>query len=276
MLTLRLRTIPALARRCLYQTDKRFLSSTSVVFSGHNKWSKIKGKKGVEDAKKSALYGKAARDILTAARAGGSPNPETNTALANAIRKAKDNGVPRDNIETSLAKARRGKDAGHQFVQYELIYNGSVGIIVDCHTDNTNRTIGNLREIWNSHGARPGPVKFLFQHRGVVRIRLDKEHHEALLGEVLEAGVEDFSELVEDDLAINGLELICPPNQLADVTSAIQRIGQGEIIANEIEYAPIDEVETTPESRQELFEFVESLEEDADVVRVWTTVPRSE
>ena len=273
---LRSHIIPAFARRYLHHPERRLLSSTPTVFSGHNKWSKIKGRKGIEDAKKSALYSKAARDILTAARAGGSPNPELNAALTNAIRKAKEGGVPRDNIETALAKASRGKDAGHQFVQYELIYNGSIGIIVDCQTDNLNRTIGNLREVWNSHGARPGPVKYLFQHRGVVRVRLGREHHEALLNEALEAGVEDFSELADDELGISGLEFVCPPNLITEVAYAIQQFGQGEIIKNEVEYAPVNEVETTAESRQELFDFIESLEEDADVVRVWTTIPRSE
>ncbi|KAF8892629.1 transcriptional regulator-domain-containing protein [Infundibulicybe gibba] len=111
----------------------RHLSNSVVAFSGHNKWSKIKQKKGVMDAQKGAIYGKANRDIVLAARTGGSADPVKNLALAAAIRWAKEQDVPKENIEKALAKATKGKDQGGEHLTYEALAFGSVGIIMSVH-----------------------------------------------------------------------------------------------------------------------------------------------
>ncbi|KAG7452720.1 YebC-like protein [Guyanagaster necrorhizus] len=108
----------------------RRFSASKVSLAGHNKWSKIKRKKGVNDASKSATISRAQRDILVAVRTGGSTDPEKNLTLAVTLRRLKELDVPKDNIERTLARASRGKDKGGDAITYEALAFGSVGVIM--------------------------------------------------------------------------------------------------------------------------------------------------
>jgi len=159
------------------------------------------------DAQKSAIYGKSSRDIVIAVRHGGSTDPEKNHALAAVLKRAKSLGVPKDNIETALRKAAGGKDKGNQNVTYEALAHGSVGVIIECLTDNTNRTLHNIRDILNTHNARFTPVGFMFQRKGCVRVGFHKmkdieSRVEALIETALEASAEDFEELTQTEESI--------------------------------------------------------------------------
>ncbi|KAF9036729.1 transcriptional regulator TACO1-like protein [Panaeolus papilionaceus] len=178
---------------------RRALSTSSTCFAGHNKWSKIKDKKGANDAQKSVLYARANHDISVAVRLGGSADPSKNMQLAAALKKAKEQGVPKENIEKALARATGAKDKVGDSVMYEALVD-DVGIIVECATDNVNRTIHNIREILTLHNARMSSVKFMFEHKGCITVLLPEEEKDAsayldrLLEEALSWGIEDMVE----------------------------------------------------------------------------------
>src|ERR671920_1515645 len=138
--------------------------------AGHSKWSSIKHQKGAKDAKRGALFTKLARAIQVAAKEGGG-DPEGNAALANAIQKAKDNSMPKDNIERAIAKGT-GSDAdadAFEAVVYEGYGPGGVAVLVEALTDNRNRTGSEVRHAFTSHGGslgEPGSVAWIFEKKG--------------------------------------------------------------------------------------------------------------
>ncbi|KAA1471251.1 YebC-like protein [Dentipellis sp. KUC8613] len=269
------------ARTALARACPRAFSTSSPVCSGHNKWSKIKQRKGVTDAQKSALYGKTNRDIVVAVRTGGSANPEQNIALANTLKKARADGVPKANIETALAKAAGGKDKGDQLVIYEAMAHGSVGVIVECLTDNVNRTIQRVREALNHHNARFATVGFMFQRQGCVRVALQKgddydARMEKLIDVALAAEAEDFEEQTPtDETGVVEMEFLCPPQSLTKLTKAIteEPLPGVELLSSELIYAPAEKNEVEDEALEsKIGELVGELEETDDILRVWTTL----
>ncbi|KAI0078990.1 YebC-like protein [Panus rudis PR-1116 ss-1] len=256
----------------------RTISTTSVALAGHNKWSKIKHKKGANDIKKGKLYSKAARDIVLAARTGGSPDPEVNATLAAAVKKARSQGVPKDNIENALKRAAGGKEKGDQPVTYEIMAAGSVGVIVECLTDNVNRTVRSIKTVLSDNGARLAPVGFLFERKGLVKVAVEdgnigSPHMERLVDAALEAGAEDFTPSHVENNEIE-VEFKCPPASLAKLTAAVTAPGMAkELLKSELVYQPIEQAEVPDEETQrKVAELVEELEENEDTLRVWTTL----
>ncbi|KAG2116491.1 YebC-like protein [Suillus discolor] len=258
----------------------RSFSRSSTPYSGHNKWSKIKQRKGAEDAKKSILYGKAASDILAAARNGGSPIIEENSMLATAVRRAKDAGVPKENIENALLKAFKRKNNNGQAVTYEAMMHGSVGIIIECRTDNVNRTLSNVREVLNRHGARQAPVKFMFRQRGYLKIALDPNDIEDLFNTAESTQCAfDFDEWEDDSSGSRGIELACSPDELFKLEDGlrqyIQQNDNAEILVREVRWAPLEEQGSTDDEKDSVSNLVEALEEDEDVTCVSTSLEYS-
>ncbi|KAI9566504.1 transcriptional regulator TACO1-like protein [Boletus coccyginus] len=254
---------------------RRSFSVTPTRFAGHNKWSKIKHRKGLEDVKKSKIYGKAARDIVSAAKAGGAINPEENTLLAAAIRRAKDVGVPKENIERALERAERIKGHG-QAMLFEAMYNGTIGIIIECRSDNVNRTVKHVKDLLASYRARSAPVKFMFQQRGYVKVRIGGDM-EALLDQAMNACSIDFAEWNEES-GQRGVELVCPPEDLGKLMKAIADFASTsslcEVLTSEVNWAPLEaqEARVDAEEMDRLENLVEALEENDDVERVYTTL----
>ncbi|KAF8559503.1 YebC-like protein [Imleria badia] len=258
-----------------FSLSLRSFSLTSTRFAGHNKWSKIKHRKGLEDAKKSKIYGKAARDIISAAKASGTTNPEENSLLAAAIRRAKDAGVPKENIESTLERAERTKGHG-QAMLFEAIYNGTIGIIIECRSDNVNRTVKRVKDLLTAYRARPTPVKFMFQQRGYVKVRIGDDM-EVLLDQVMNVCSIDFAEWNEES-GQRGVELVCPPEDLSKVMKQIADFASTsplcEVLASEVNWAPLEpqEAEEDTEEMNYLENLIEALEENDDVERVYTTL----
>jgi len=257
---------------------RRTLSVSAVQLSGHNKWSKIKTKKGIEDARRSQVYSKASRDIVVAARTGGSTDPDRNTALATVLRTAKASGVPKDNIERALVKASGGKDKGSQLMTYEALAHGIVGVIIECLTDNNVRTISKVREILKSHSAQFASVAFQFQRKGYVKVALHRgdyfsDRMDRLIETGLESTAEDFEEVASSDNSAE-IEFTCPPNSLATLTSAVSAPGiSSELLSSELIYAPLQGLEPPDETIEaKIADLVDALEEDDDTLRVWTTL----
>lgn len=221
------------------------------------------------------MYGKAAQDILAAARNGGSSNIEENSMLATAVRRAKDAGVPKENIENALLKASKSKNDNGQAVTYEAMMHGSVGIIIECRTNNINRTVSNVRETLNRYGARQAPVKFMFRQRGYLKIALDSNDMEDLFNTAESTKCAfDFDEW-EDDSS-RGIELACSPDELFKLEDGlrqyIQQNANAEILVREVRWAPLEEQGSTDDEKDSVSNLVEALEEDEDVTCVSTSL----
>jgi YebC/PmpR family DNA-binding regulatory protein len=229
--------------------------------SGHSKWAGIKHKKAIVDARRGAQFTKLARAITVAAREGGG-DPDTNASLTNAIQKAKDASMPKDNIERAIAKGTgAGADADAiETVLYEGYGPGGVALLIEAYTENRNRTGADVRHLLSKHGGNlgePGSVAYLFEKRGVVMVDGARYGEDDLLVAV-EAGAED---IVADD---ESLEVITAPSELSAVRAAIEGAGI-EIEGAEVVQRPTTRVELDEAAATRLFRLIEALEENDDV-----------
>jgi len=257
----------------------RSLSASTPAYSGHNKWSKIQQKKGANDQRRGQVYARASRDIMIAARHGGSADPDKNVTLFNVIKKARAEGVPKVNIESALQKAAGGKDGTGQLTTYEVLAHGSVGLIIECLTDNGNRTLHQIREILNAHNARFATVMFMFHHRGRARVALSEQEVtdggiDKLFDGAIAAGAEDFDQVPGTGTG-NGveIEIMCAPNALGKIVDVITQSGLSQgLLSSELVYVPSDDLVGDGELGSRVKELVTDLEENEGTLRVWTTL----
>ncbi|HXR13078.1 MAG TPA: YebC/PmpR family DNA-binding transcriptional regulator [Solirubrobacteraceae bacterium] len=229
--------------------------------SGHSKWAGIKHKKAIVDARRGAAFTKLARAITVAAREGGG-DPDTNAALTNAIQKAKDASMPKDNIERAITKGTgAGADADAiETVLYEGYGPGGVALLIEAYTENRNRTGADVRHLLAKNGGslgEPGSVSYLFEKRGVVVVDAGRYGEDDLLVAV-EAGAED---IVADE---DSLEVVTAPGELAAVRNAIEKSGI-EIESAEVIQRPTTRVELDEANAAKLFRLIEALEDNDDV-----------
>src|ERR687888_2293131 len=162
--------------------------------SGHSKWSSIKHKKGAADAKRGQLFSKLSRAIIVAAREGG-PDPEGNATLAAAVQKARDNSMPKDNIERAIARGSgaSGDGEAYETVTYEGYGPNGVAVLVEALTDNRNRTAAEVRHVFaKSDGnlGTSGAVAWLFERKGVILVPESTGEEDVMLA-AADAGAED-------------------------------------------------------------------------------------
>jgi YebC/PmpR family DNA-binding regulatory protein len=229
--------------------------------SGHSKWAGIKHKKAIVDARRGAQFTKLARAITVAAREGGG-DPDANAALGNAIQKAKDASMPKDNIERAIAKGTgAGADADAiETVLYEGYGPGGVALLIEAYTENRNRTGAEVRHLLSKNGGNlgePGSVAYLFEKRGLVLVDGGRYGEDDLLVAV-EAGAEDI--VTDDDM----LEVYTAPSDLAAVRGAIEAAGI-EIDNAEVIQRPTLRVELDEAAATRLFRLIEALEDNDDV-----------
>ncbi len=165
--------------------------------SGHSKWSSIKHKKGAADAKRGQLFSKLSRAIIVAAREGGG-DPTANLALQNAIEKAREASMPKDNIERAIARGSgAGADAtAFEHISYEGYGPGGVALLVEALTDNRNRTASDVRHLFAKNDgnlAESGAVAWLFERKGVVLVDAAHADEEELMLAAADAGAEDVA-----------------------------------------------------------------------------------
>lgn len=231
--------------------------------SGHSKWSTIKRQKGAKDAARGAVFTKLGNAIAIAARAGA--DPEMNFNLRLAIDRAKAANMPNANIQRSIDRGS-GKLGGDQIqeVMYEGYGPGGVAILVECATDNINRTYPEVRLAFSKHGgniAEKGAVAFQFDRRGLIRI---KGTGEDLLLQVLDAGADDAVE--EDGETI----IYTDPKELNKVRKALQEQGL-EIIDAELTFVPNNTVTIDDEATLgKVMRVMDALDELDDVVNTHT------
>ncbi len=208
--------------------------------SGHSKWSTIKREKGAKDAARGALFTKLGNAIALAARGGA--DPDMNFALRLAIDKAKAANMPTANIQRSVDRGS-GKLGGEQIqeVMYEGYGPGGVAILVECATDNLNRTYPEVKLAFSKHGgniAEKGAVAFQFERKGMIRVPGGGDD---LMMQVLEAGAEDMQEEGEESVVYTD------PKELAKVRDALTAAGV-EIKEAELTFVPNNTVEVTDEA----------------------------
>lgn len=235
--------------------------------SGHSKWSTIKRKKGAADAKRGKLFGRLIRGIEAAAKTGGA-DPEANPTLADAIQKAKDHSMPKDNIERALKRAA-GEDDG---VQYETVYYegyaaGGVALYVECLTDNRNRAASDVRAAFNKHGgslAEPGAVNYLFSRTGVIFVPADDTSEDDLLLAGLEAGITDVR-LDSDTYTVT-----TEPSDLRAVRAALTDAGI-PVASSETTMLPSVSVPVSDESSaKNVLKLLDALDDCDDVQNVYS------
>lgn len=235
--------------------------------SGHSKWSTIKRKKGAADAKRAKLFGRLIRGIEAAAKSGG-VDPEANPTLADAIQKAKDASMPKDNIERAL-KRLAGEDDGvtYETVYYEGYAPSGVALYVECLTDNRNRAASDVRSAFSKNGgnlAEPGAVNYLFTRTGVLLVPADGVGEDDLLLAALDAGMEDVR--LDGDTYV----VTTQPSDLAAVRTALKSAGL-PVTSSETTMLPSVWVPVTDEaSARAVLRLLDALDDCDDVQNVYS------
>ena len=232
--------------------------------SGHSKWSSIKHKKAIVDSRRGAQFSKLTRAITVAAREGGG-DPDANAALENAIRKAKEASMPKENIERAIAKGTGagGEADAIESVLYEGYGPGGVAVLVEALTENRNRTGADVRHIFSKTGGslgEPGSVAYLFDKKGVIVIDAS-EYDEDQLMIAVEAGAEDIT--ADEDV----FEVITEPSDFTRVRRALED-GGVKMESAEVVYRPSALVPVEEGPARTLMSLIEKLEDNDDVSAV--------
>lgn len=260
--------------------------------SGHSKWAKIKRQKGANDVKKGMIFTKLARNITLAVKEGGG-DPDMNFALRISIDKAKAVNMPSDNIERSIKKGLGGDDKTQfQKISYEAIKGNGAALIIDCQTDNTNRTVSELKKILEMGGAKlasVGSVSWQFEELGSIILkpaRLQKAQKfggedeyipvsiEEIEMELLEIeGILDIEETMhqDEDSEYKVLEISTSKNDFAIALKRIEKL-QYKIVDYELVKIAKDQVVLTDSDFEKIESLVSNLEDHDDVDSVWSNV----
>ena len=240
--------------------------------AGHNKWSKVKRQKAVTDARKSQIWARLTRDIMVASREGGG-DPDMNAKLALAIEKAKAENMPRENIERAIKRGTGEiEGADYEEVTYEGYAPGGVAVFVEALTDNTNRTVADLRHAFSKAGGslgQTGSVAFQFERKGVIEVASAGRDELELFELVVAAGADDLRE--EDDSFI----ITTPVERFAQVMTALQNAGIEPEEAG-LQRIPLTTVKISPEEAKKVARLIDTLEEMQDVQAVYTTLEMDE
>jgi len=239
--------------------------------AGHSKWANIQHRKGRQDAARSKLFSKFSKEITVAAKMG-DPDPEKNPRLRLAIKDAKAQSMPKDNIERAIKKSQAGDAEDYEEVRYEGYGPGGVAVIVEAMTDNRNRTASNVRSTFSKNGGNlgeTGSVIFMFERKGEVCYPADVGDAETVLMAAIEAGAEDVES--SDD----GHIIWCADTDLNDVSTALEA-DLGESESTRLVWKPTTTTELDLEGMQKLMKLIEALEDDDDVQRVTTNFEASD
>ena len=244
--------------------------------SGHSKWENIKRTKGKNDAIRARITTKISKEITIAARMGGA-NPTGNMRLKLALLKARQNNVPKDNIKRAIAKGvGASSGAGFDEVTYEGYGPHGIAVFVDTLTDNTTRTVADVRSVFNKFGGNlgtMGSLAFLFDHKCVFTFKKkDGLDMEELILDLIDYDVED--EYEEDDEE-GTITIYGNPKSYAAIQKHLEECGF-EDVGGDFTYIPNDLKEVTPEQRETLDKMIERLEEFDDVQTVYTNMQPEE
>lgn len=237
--------------------------------SGHSKWHNIQARKGKSDAQRGKIFTKIGREIAVVVKTGGS-DPVSNPKLRDVIAKAKQNNMPNDTIERSIKKAA-GELAGvnYENCTYEGYGSGGSAVIVECLTDNKNRTAGDVRHAFDKHGGSLGStgcVSYLFQRKGIVEIeKTDKTDSDELMLAALDLGATDINEYDDE------FEVITEPNDHTRLSEELTKLGYNVLNA-ETTLVPDSYVELDEDKLGKFTRMIDALEDLDDVQQVYHNV----
>ena len=234
--------------------------------SGHSKWATIHRKKGLIDAERGKVFQKLAKEIYVAAK-GTNGDPDMNPSLRMVIEKCRSQNMPKDNIQKAIDKAiGAGANENYESVRYEGYGPAGTAFMVDCLTDNRNRTAMLVRTAFTKKGGNlgtDGSVAYMFERRGVIVVDKTVDEDELMMT-VLDAGADDF--IVNDDT----YEVYTTPDSFLNVKEAMENAGIKEFITSEITFVPQNEVEVTDEeTKEKIYNLIDALEEIDDVQDVY-------
>lgn len=234
--------------------------------SGHSKWSTIKRKKAAIDAKRGKIFTKLIKEITVAAKIGGG-DPSSNPRLRLAVDNAKSENMPQDNIDRAIKKAT-GELEGVTYS--ELTYEGygasGIAIMVECLTDNKNRTVADVRHIFSKYGngiAESGSVAWMFDRKGVVTIPTQGKTEDEIMELVLDAGADDLQS--EEDF----FQITTTIESFEQVRKAVTDAGL-EVSNASLQWIPKNETEVSGEDAEKVMKLIEALEDNDDVQNVYS------
>ncbi|MBR1627490.1 MAG: YebC/PmpR family DNA-binding transcriptional regulator [Bacteroidales bacterium] len=232
--------------------------------SGHNKWSTIKRKKGALDAKRSKVFSKIIKDITVAVKEGG-PDPDSNARLRLAVQNAKGANMPKDTLQRAISKASDKGTAALQEITFEGYAPHGIAVFVECLTDNNNRTVANVRSIFNKLGGNlgtNGSLSFLFERKGVFQIKIGDRDPEELEMQLIEAGADDIEQDDEYFTVYTKME------DFSNMNKALEEAGI-EAESAELQRIPNNTTELSVEDGLKVLKLVDTIEEDDDVQAVY-------
>jgi YebC/PmpR family DNA-binding regulatory protein len=237
--------------------------------AGHNKWSKIKRKKAVTDARRSKAWTMCLRAVMSAARSG--PDPDFNFALRTAIDEAKYHNVPKDNLERAIKKgAGGGEGEDYQPVRYEGYGPGGVAVVVDALTNNRTRTAADLRLIFGKHAGNLGTtgcVSYMFETKGRIVVPGTPKDEERLFELAVDAGADDVR--FDADEEETSFTVLAPVPSFMAVRAAIEAAGL-KITEARIEAIPTTLSPVAGDAAKQVLELIDELEDNDDVQKVYT------
>ena len=235
--------------------------------SGHSKWHNIAKRKGANDAKKAKIFTKIGREMAIAIKEGGSANPDFNSRLRDCVAKAKANNMPNDNIKRTLDKySGANGQINYEANDYEGYGVGGTAVIVETLTDNKNRTVADVRHLFDKYGAGLGATNFVswqFDKKGVIIMEHGDLDEDTVMMQALDAGAEDFQ--ADEDT----FEIYTAPDGFSAVREALEALGYSFVEA-EIEIVPQNYVTLEgEEDMAKMRRLLDGLEDNDDVQAVW-------
>ena len=236
--------------------------------SGHSKWATIHRKKGELDAARGKVFQKIAKEIYVAAK-GTNGNPDDNTGLRAVLEKARSNNMPKDNIQKAIDKAVGGAGGEeYESVRYEGYGPSGVALMIDCLTDNRNRTAMLVRSTLTKRGGNlgtDGSVSYLFERKGVIVTDKSVDEDEAMMV-ALDNGALDF--VVNDD----NYEIYTPVEDFIKVKEALEELGVKEFITSEVTFVASNLIELDEEQTEKVQNLIDTLEDIDDVQNVYSNL----
>lgn len=236
--------------------------------AGHSKWSTIKRKKGALDAKRSKMFTRVIKEINVAIKEGGSADPDSNPALRNAIANAKGVNMPKDNIDRIIKKASGADAENYEEVTFEGYGPHGIAFFIECTTDNMNRTVANIRAIFNRNEGNlgtNGSLEFLFERKGVFTINknsisMDLDDLEL---ELIDSGLDSMD--TEDEEVIIVYSTF---SEFGAMQSALEKL-KIEVQSTKLERVPLNTVELPIEQAKKILKLEEKFDDDDDVQNVF-------
>ena len=233
--------------------------------SGHSKWSTIKRKKGAIDSERSKVFQKLAKELYVAAKSG-DPNPENNPSLRMVIEKARGANMPKANIASASNKAKnRGEGENYESIRYEGYGPHGIAIMIDCLTDNKNRTAGFVRSTLTKKGGNlgtDGSVSYLFERKGIIVLENVYDENK-IMEDVLNLDVLDFSS--DDDSYI----IYTDPTKFIEVKDELTKMGYDKFLVSEVTFVPNNYIALDEEATEKVCNLIDALNDLDDVQAVY-------